>query len=483
MQDKHWRRVLGSVLGLGLGTAAIAAAAGLPAGAGAPAAGDGLVVAVDGGRVQGVDSGGLRVFKGIPYAAPPVRELRWRAPQPVPPWAGVRQARAYGPDCMQRPFATDDAPLGTEPAEDCLYLNIWRPAQASAPLPVLVWIHGGGFVNGGASPPSYAGAALARQGVLVLSLNYRLGRFGTFAHPALSPPSVDRDIDAGRRVNYGFMDQAALLQWVRRNIAAFGGDPGNVTLMGESAGGMSVHAMLTSPLARGLFQKAVILSGGEPDSRGDAAQAEQAGLRFARGLGIDEHDPQALVKLRALPAEAIVGDLDLTTLDRAIGAQGSYAFPGADGVVAVDLGHAYQEGRYNRVPLMVGATADDIGGPQGYMATGARRSAAVFAGAGLPSWYYRFDYVAEATRAVHPRGAAHASDIPYFFGTVGVRYGGDTRPGDLAMARAASAYLVNFVRGGDPNGPGLPAWQRYVGGQGPMQVFGREGAITTTPGD
>lgn len=429
-------------------------------------------VTVEGGLLQGQQGNGLIVFKGIAYAAPPVGELRWRAPQPAAPWQGVRQARAYGPDCMQTPFATDDAPLATQPSEDCLYANLWRPKETNGPLPVLVWIHGGGFVNGGGSPPSYAGAALARQGVLVFSFNYRLGRFGSFAHPQLSHAAAD----AGQLGNYGFMDQIAALQWVKRNIAAFGGDPGNVTVMGESAGGMSVHALLTSPLAHGLFQKAVIQSGGEPRNSGSLAQAEQAGLKFARGLGIADDDGRAMAKLRALPADAIVGGLDLTTMGQAQAA-GSYVSPFADGKVAVDFAAAYAAGRFNHVPVMVGATADDIGGPEGFMIAGARHTADVFAGAGLPTWHYRFGYVAEATRGLHPKGAAHASDIPYFFGTVGVRYGSDTRPGDQAVSASAVGYLVNFMRTGDPNGSGLPTWKPYAAGKASTLDFGHAGGI------
>jgi len=429
-------------------------------------------VTVDGSRLQGQQGNGLIVFKGIPYAAPPVGELRWRAPQPASRWPGVREARAYGPDCMQTPFATDDAPLATQPSEDCLYANIWRPKAADGPLPVLVWIHGGGFVNGGGSPPSYAGAALARQGVLVFSFNYRLGRFGSFAHPQLSRAAAD----GGRLGNYGFMDQIAALQWVQRNIAAFGGDPHNVTVMGESAGGMSVHALLTSPLAQGLLQKAVIQSGGEPRNAGSLGQAEAAGLKFARGLGIADGDAQAIAKLRALPADAIVGGLDLTTMDPAQEG-GTYVSPFADGKVAVDFAAAYAAGRFNHVPVMVGATADDIGGPDGFMIAGARHTADVFAGAGLPAWYYRFGYVAEATRPLHPNGAAHASDIPYFFGTVGVRYGSDTRRADQAMSELVRGYLVNFIRTGDPNGAGLPRWRPYVAGEDAMLMFGRNGGV------
>jgi para-nitrobenzyl esterase len=198
-------------------------------------------VRIDSGALHGVESDGVIAFKGIPFAAPPVGDLRWRAPQPAAAWDGVRQATQYGPDCMQKPFPGDAAPLGTTPAEDCLYLNVWRPSAADGPLPVLVWIYGGGFVNGGASPPTYAGEALARQGVMFVSFNYRVGRFGTFAHPRLSAA----DADHGLLGNYGFLDQIAALEWVKRNIAAFGGDPSRITIAGESAGGMSVHALMT----------------------------------------------------------------------------------------------------------------------------------------------------------------------------------------------------------------------------------------------
>ncbi len=176
----------------------------------------------------------------------------WRAPQPAAAWTGVRDATGYAPDCMQVPFPSDAAPLGTKPAADCLYANVWKPVTAKGKLPVVVWIYGGGFVNGGASPPTYSGADLAKQGVVFVSFNYRVGRFGTFALPQLTRANAD----GGRLGNYGIMDQIAALQWVQRNAAAFGGDPANVTIIGESAGGMSVHMLNTSPLAKGLFHKA-----------------------------------------------------------------------------------------------------------------------------------------------------------------------------------------------------------------------------------
>ena len=208
---------------------------------------------VEGGAVRGVIAGAVISWKGIPYAAPPVGDLRWRRPQPVPPWTGVKDANRFGPACMQ----TDNVAK----SEDCLTLNVWRPAQAPArPLPVMVWIHGGAMVHGGA--PSTRSTRMAAKGVMIVSMNFRLGRFGYFAHPALGAESPD-DV----RGNYGFMDQLAALQWVQSNIAAFGGDPDQVTIFGESAGGGSVLAHLVSPMSRGLFQRAILQSPGTPGPR------------------------------------------------------------------------------------------------------------------------------------------------------------------------------------------------------------------------
>lgn len=434
-------------------------------------------VRIDTGALRGVADDGVVAFKGIPYAAPPVGPLRWRAPQPAAAWEGVRDAIAYGPDCMQEPFPSDAAPLGTAPAEDCLYANVWRPQQADAPLPVLVWIYGGGFVNGGASPPTYAGDAMARQGVLFVSFNYRVGRFGTFAHPQL-----DRaDADGGRRANYGFMDQIAALEWVRRNIAAFGGDPAQVTIVGESAGGMSVHTLLTSPLARGLFARAVIQSGGEGVLSGDVAQATQASLAFARGKGIGDDAPDALARLRALPAAEVVDGLNLATFWQATPGPRTFSSPVVDGTVAVDAAAAYASGHFSHVPVMVGATGDDIGGRDGYMVAGARRVAATLSAQGVPVHYYRFDYVAASARTAQTRGAAHASEIPFFFHTEAIKYGDATTAADRRVGAMASGYLANFVRTGDPNGPGLPAWAPYAPATHTMLEFGAQGDARSGP--
>src|SRR5690606_8950653 len=227
---------------------------------------------------------------------PPVGEWRWRPPQKALIWTGVRQATEFGADCMQGRFGPPPppgAPPARVPSEDCLYLNVWRPAAAAARLPVMVWIHGGGFVGGSGASPFTSGAQLAKQGVVLDSINYRLGRFGFFAFPALS-----RERPEELKANYAYMDQIAALQWVQRNIAAFGGDPGNVTIFGFSAGGVSVHSLLASPLARGLFHKAIAQSAGSRDSvltarpmREDGSDpnypvsAETIGITFARSMG------------------------------------------------------------------------------------------------------------------------------------------------------------------------------------------------------
>jgi para-nitrobenzyl esterase len=438
---------------------ALAAAASIAA----PAfADEGTAVTVDTGRLEGSSADGVLSWKGIPFAAPPVGALRWRAPQPAATWQGVRDAEAYGNDCMQVPFPSDAAPLGTPPAEDCLYLNVWRPANGAKKLPVVFWIYGGGFVNGGASPPTYSGAELAKQGVLFVSANYRVGRFGTFAHPALTAANAD----GGLLGNYGYMDQLAALRWVQRNIAAFGGDPDNVTIVGESAGGMSVHALVTSPMAEGLFDRAVVMSGGDGGGMGGASltSTEEIGVNFAQKFGI-ANDGQALARLRALSAEQVTDGLSMMALFAPSGPR-TFASPFADGKLAVDAGAAYRSGAFARVPMMIGATSADIGGKTGPMVAGARNVEGVIAGQGVPVYAYRFSYVAEnppPAPAGMPAqdGAGHASDIPFFFDTQAIKYEDRTTARDNAMGEAISAYLVNFAKTGDPNRAGLPTWPKY----------------------
>ena len=314
----------------------------------------GPVVTVDTGKVEGVTEGAVSSFKAIPYVAPPVGANRWRAPQPAAPWSGVRDASQYAHDCAQKPFPGDAAPLGTPPAEDCLYLNVWTPASAApdAKLPVIVWIYGGGFVNGGSSPAVYSGANFARDGVIMVSFNYRLGRFGFFAHPALAAE--------GGGGNFAIMDQIAALQWVKRNIGAFGGDSANVTLFGESAGGMSVNFLLTSPSSRGLFQKAIIESGaGRADALGampDMDKAMAVGKIFTDSIGASG-DAAAL---RALPEDKIVNGLSMMTM-----AAPGYSGPMIDNKTVWKAPYeVYLAGDGARVPVIVGSnSADGFGFP------------------------------------------------------------------------------------------------------------------------
>ncbi|WP_428027872.1 carboxylesterase/lipase family protein [Altererythrobacter sp.] len=426
-------------------------------------------ISTETGRVVGTVKGGVESWKGIPFAAPPVGDLRWRAPQPTAKWSGIKQADEYGHDCMQVPFPSDAAPLGTPPAEDCLYLNIWRPEGNTKDLPVLFWIYGGGFVNGGASPPTYSGANLARQGIIFVSANYRVGRFGTFAHPQLTAENADD----GLLGNYGYMDQLAALQWVKRNIAAFGGDPSNVTIIGESAGGMSVHALVTSPLAKGLFNKGVVMSGGDGGAMGgnNLAAVEQIGIDFAESKGIESEDPDALAKLRSLSAEEVTDGLNLMAMFNPGGPR-TFASPFVDGKLAVDARTAYASGAFAQVPMMIGATGADMGGKTGFMVAGARNTAATIADQGVPVYEYRFSYVAES---VGQPGAQHATDIPFFFDTTAIKYGEDTTARDVAMGKTISAYLVNFVKDGDPNGEGLPLWPRYDRDSDVIMDFSEEG--------
>lgn len=465
-------------------------------------------VSISGGTVRGAEADGVIAWKGIPFAAPPVGANRWRAPQPVTHWTGVRDAREYGHDCMQTPFPSDAAPLGTAPAEDCLVLNVWRPASAVGKLPVMIWIYGGGFVNGGSSPDVYSGAKFAEQGIVFVSFNYRLGRFGFFAHPALTAARE------GMLGNYGYMDQIAALKWVKDNIAAFGGDPANVTVFGESAGGGSTLNVLTSPLTKGLFSRVMVMSGGGREwfARTRKLSEDQAGLpsaqaigtNFAKSVGVEGSGPQALAALRALPADRVLQGLSMMALFTPQAAPPTYVGgPIEDGtIVSGSTQSLLEAGRQHRVPVMIGSNSADIGissattidevfAPFGANAARARALydpantgdvAAVgalvardrgmtepgryvadkVAQSGQPAYYYRFSYVAESMRASWKTGAPHATDIPWFFDTVDAKYGDKLTDTDRAAAKAANTYLANFAKRGDPNGPGLPVWNRYT---------------------
>ncbi|MDB6161763.1 MAG: putative carboxylesterase [Gammaproteobacteria bacterium] len=476
-------------------------------------------VKLDSGQVQGAVQETVAYFKGIPFAAPPIGNLRWRPPRPVQKWSGLRKAVEYAPDCMQVPFPSDAAPLGVKPAEDCLYLNVWRPANPPhGKLPVFVWIYGGGFVNGGTSPAVYDGSAFARDGVVFVSFNYRLGRFGFFAHPAISAEQP-----AGPLGNYGLMDQIAALKWIQRNIAAFGGDPANVTICGESAGGISVHYLMISHAARGLFQKAIVQSGaGRPGAlaqrrlSGGEGSAEALGVAFASKEGIQGRGAGALRRLRALTAVELSRNLNLASMDDDPTYMGG---PVVDGdIVAGDAGQLYAAGKGAGVPLIVGATSMDIGfafknaksidellaqvGPNAQkvrnvynvndnddvgadafriggdqmMVEPARYIAQILSARGQPVYEFRFSYVAESMRKESP-GAPHASDIPFAFNTVAARYGKDLTERDAAAAKTMHDYWVAFVKSGKPEVAGQPAWPSYDAKSDTIMDFTNNGAV------
>jgi para-nitrobenzyl esterase len=491
------------------------------------------VVKTDSGQVQGVLADGVASFKGIPFAAPPVGELRWRPPQPVSAWTGVRQASEFGADCMQDrfgppPAAAPGAAAPRVPSEDCLYLNVWRPAdQAARNLPVMVSIYGGGFTGGSSASPNTSGAGFAKQGVVLVAMNYRVGRFGFFAFPGLSSERPDET-----KGNYAYMDQIAALQWVKRNIAAFGGNPNNVTIFGFSAGGVSVHSMLASPMARGLFQKAIVESGGSRDSvltarpmRADnvdpnySVSAETIGINFAKSMGIDGTDQTALTKLRALSADDILRGV-LTQPGTNVP---SYeTTPILDGKLITETAEtAYKARHQPRVPLMLGSNSADTAGnrvrartkdelfarygqwsaeakaaydPDGStdlpilisranddfgQAEPARFAADAFAANGSPVYLYRFSYVQASMREQLRAGAPHGGEIAYVFGTLSGGRGGPPMPEDLTVSRTAQSYWVNFAKNGDPNGAGLPRWPRHVAGDDQIFDFRPDGTAGT----
>ena len=458
---------------------------------------DPLIAMVEGGSVGGVAAGSVISWKGIPYAAPPVGELRWRVPRPVEAWAGVKEANRFGPACMQ----TDNLPK----SEDCLTLNVWHPAAPSAkPLPVMVWIHGGAMVYGGAS--GYPLDAMAAKGVMVVSMNYRLGRFGFFAHPALGAESPD-DV----RGNYGFMDQVAALKWVQSNIGAFGGDPDQVTLFGASTGGGAVLAHLVSPMSRGLFQRAILQSPGTPGARAtvipasDLTTAEKIATDWSRAVGVTADDEAALKLLRALPAEKILEGVSGAATVKALSAGTTppgMAMSIIDGRFLTEAPEAaLAAGRQTVVPVIVGANDRDLAigsastkyelfgvfGPDAdrarklydplgnqtldelrqqvfadrTMVEPARHLANEMSRTGQTVWLYRFAYVSEAQRG-QSMGALHAHEIPFAMNVPAALVGpGKVTGTDRAMADLMSAYWVSFALTTDPNGAGRPTWPTH----------------------
>jgi para-nitrobenzyl esterase len=456
------------------------------------------IIATDAGRVRGSTQDGVSAWKGIPYAAEPTGANRWRSPQPMR-WTGTRDATRFGADCFQAPVATDSAPTGTTPAEDCLFLNIWVPAGTApgAKLPTLLWVHGGAYVNGGSSPAVYDLSAFARAGIAAVSINYRLGRFGFFAHPALS---AEANAPAG---NFALRDMVAAIQWVKRNIAAFGGDPETITLVGQSAGGDAVLHLVTSPMARDLATRAIIMSGGGrahlAGGKPLSPDGEATGTAFANEVGVAGAGLDVLRQLRALPAETVLGGINMETLvtDRP---RGTYAEgPLVDGALVTDApGVLLASGKVARIPVMIGSTSGDLPvflpdpkapfakfGPDAAAAAAvhtagapkplqiilqiavdqtmhepARFVAREMARHGQPSFLYRFAYVPQSLRP-GTMVAGHSLDIPFAFNTVAQRFGDALTAADLAVAELHHRYMVNFTRTGDPNGEGLPVWAPF----------------------
>ena len=470
-------------------------------------------VKINSGWLKGISNDTVSAFKGIPFAAPPVGEYRWRPPQAVVPWQGVRNAIEFGPNCAQAGWGGTPGTITKNSAEDCLYLNVWKPAleSAASKLPVMVWIHGGGFVGGSGAEPTNFGHQFAKQGVILVTINYRLGRLGFFAHPMLS-----KEYPNEAKGNYGYMDQIVALEWIKENIAAFGGDPKNVTIFGQSAGGVSVHSLLTIPDAKGLFHKAISHSGGgrdgvltgRPINKENAdpfytVSAETIGVNFARKHGINENDPDAIAKLRKLSVEDIVDGGQETDGQ---GGPRIYSGPILDGKLVVETAEsAYKAGRFAKVPLMIGSCNAEISGnfvnmsqtkdelfslfgslqnearaafdPEGnndfaevltkfnsdwVWGEPARMTANAFANHGMPAYIYLFSYVPNSLKERMKYGAGHGSEVAYAFNNLGARWGvTTTTPEDEKLGISMNTYWVNFVKTGNPNGRHLPNWPLY----------------------
>ena len=471
-------------------------------------------VKVEGGVISGTvnSTGNIHVFKGIPFAAPPVGDFRWKAPQPVRPWAGVKSCITFGPSPMQdspAPFSmwSEEFLIPKEPiSEDCLYLNVWTGAAAPAEKrPVLVWIYGGGFASGGSAVPIYDGEAMAKKGIIFVSINYRVGLFGFFAHPDLTKESGHHASG-----NYGLMDQIAALKWVQKNIAAFGGDPGNVTIAGQSAGSMSVNCLAASPVARGLFRRAIGESGASfTGGNASLANAEQEGMKVMASL-----KAASLSDLRALPADQL--------LKTGQGLRG----PIVDGYVLPDaILNIYKAGKQNRVDLLTGWNQDEglVFGPMKnaadfrkealrqyganaeaflkYYPAGSEAEATasqlnlsrdqifgvqnyewanIQSSQGAKVYVYRFTRIPPATGEYLKYGAFHTAEVPYAYDNLGF-VNRPWEPADRALASEMSAYWANFAATGDPNGTGLPVWDRYTTADKRIMVLDKESASRALP--
>ncbi|MCW3078690.1 carboxylesterase family protein [Segetibacter sp.] len=453
------------------------------------------LVKIETGLVSGTKSPdhSISIFKGIPFAAPPVGDLRWKAPQPVQPWQGVKKCDAFGPSPMQsKPAAfsmwSEEFLIPGEPiSEDCLYLNLWTGAKTNKEKrPVLVWVYGGGFNSGGAGVPIYDGEALAKKGIVFVSFNYRVGVFGFFAHPELTKESPYHASG-----NYGLLDQVAALKWVQKNIAAFGGDPANVTIAGQSAGSMSVNCLVATPLAKGLFTKAIAESGAN-FSRGSATiqQAEKDGIKLAEKL-----NAPTIAGLRSMPADDL--------FKKAQGQRGVII----DGYVLPEtIAEIFAARKQNDVALLTGWNQDEglLSGPI-KNATDFRKQVAERYGAdstnflkhypastdaeaatsqlnlsrdmifgaqnytwaniasqqGKKVYVYRFTRKVPATGEYVKYGAFHTGEVPYAYNNLKF-VNRPWQPEDHKLAEVMSSFWTNFIITGNPNGSGLPNWLAYT---------------------
>jgi para-nitrobenzyl esterase len=473
--------------------------AGTPCASHARAADPATEVRTLSGPVAGTTETGVRVYRGIPFAAAPVGDLRWKAPEPPRPWTEVRNCTEFGPACPQPPRMK----VGTT-GEDCLYLNVWTAAPgAGAKRPVMVWIHGGAFMSGSGSLPAYDGTALARKGVVLVTFNYRLGAFGFLSHPAL-----DAESPLKTSGNYGLLDQVFALGWVRDNIAAFGGDPDNVTIFGESAGAVSVTYLMTSPMAKGLFHRAIAQSGGpfglaDMRPREDArTRALRSGERFSASLGHPGAGADALAALRSKSPEEILAASAKTPSH--LKSSGIRFMPVVDGVVLPEHpARVFLDGRQADVPVLTGSNGNEgtifyepftqreyeawVTGVFGHeaskilsifparsdgdvpnafdrlvtcaaFAAPARFVAACAFRRGRKAFLYRMTR-RPPTPSGRKYGAFHGVEIPYVFGSL--QRGKGFTDADASLSNAMMDYWVSFARSGDPNTWGRPAWSGY----------------------
>lgn len=460
---------------------------------------DGTRVKIANGTIVGIEDAekGVRIFKGIPYARPPVGELRWREPQPVESWQGERQATEFGPRCMQRPLFDDMVFRASKMSEDCLYLNVWTPAQSNnEKLPVLVYIYGGGFASGDGSEPRYDGASMAQQGIVTVTFNYRLGIFGQFSHPELSQESPYKASG-----NYTLLDQHAALKWVRENIAAFGGDPARVTIAGESAGSFSVSAQMASPLSRDLIAGAIGESGAMMGYLMSLSEAEESGTKFAEALGA-----KSLAELRALPAERILEASKGLVMPPVIadgyffpkspieiytaGEQASVPLLAGTNSLESWFGAILQgqeptvENYQNAIKKLYGEHAERVASmypaasPEQVMEAATELASDRFLSydtwkwvdqhsqtSGKPAFYYYYTHPRPALRANPdapvPNGAVHSAEIEYAMGNLDLNEAYAWTEDDYKVSRIMQQYFVNFIKTGDPNGEGLPEWSAY----------------------